>query len=46
MFQIKCSILQTILYMIYPCSEKTNKIQFEFHKEWVLMLYRYETDST
>lgn len=34
MFRIKCYILQrTTLYMIYLCSEKINKIQFELQKE-------------
>jgi len=32
--------------MIYLCSEKINKIQFDLHKERVLMLYWYETNST
>ena len=40
MFQIKCYILhRTILYMIYLYSDEMNKIQFELHKERVLMLY-------
>jgi len=40
MFKINCYILQrTIVYMIYLCSDKMSKIQFELHKERVLMLY-------